>query len=214
MINKARDRKKRARLSLQNRDLLRNQLNLKADKEQKEEEEREVTEEEYPLKFFSQQQRKKKKEEEKKKYLFSIAEEDDPLQFVGKDEGAQDPLNFLEIKEEEEEEEGERKPKVLGNLALHDEEKLTKAIKDLELTEEVDQYRSDEEVESPLELKKKMQKMVKRMNTALRVRQRIAIENRTKEKLLERMHKKKSGIAIDQKKEENSNKIDPANNPK
>ena len=59
MNNRKRDKQRRQRLSLQNRDLVRNQLNLVIEKIKQEEEEREVTKEEDPLKYFSQQLRKK-----------------------------------------------------------------------------------------------------------------------------------------------------------
>ena len=80
MNNRKRDKNRRARLSLQNKDLVRNQLNIVMENMGIKQEE-EVTEEEDPLKFFSQQQRKKEKEEERKKYLLPIEEEDDPLKF-------------------------------------------------------------------------------------------------------------------------------------
>ena len=66
MNNKKRDKQKRQRLSLQNQNLVRNQLNLLVEKYKKEEE-AEVTQEEDPLKFFSQQLRKKKKRRRKTK---------------------------------------------------------------------------------------------------------------------------------------------------
>ena len=68
MSNRTRDKNKRARLSLQNRDIFKAQINKIIDNMGlKKENEPEVTQEEDPLKFFSQEQRKKEKEEEKKK---------------------------------------------------------------------------------------------------------------------------------------------------
>ena len=63
MKNKLRDKQKRQRLSLQNRDLVRNQLNFVIDKIK--EEDKEVTEEEDYLGNF-------RKEKEKEKYLLAI----------------------------------------------------------------------------------------------------------------------------------------------
>ena len=97
MNNRKRDKNRRARLSLQNKDLVRNQLDLVIQNMGLKAEEPEVTEEEDPLKFFSQQQRKKEKEEEAKKYLHPIAEEDDPLKYFDKKEESeieQDPLKL------------------------------------------------------------------------------------------------------------------------
>ena len=73
------EKNRRTRLSLQNRDLARNQLNIAIDKVKKDK--TDATKEEDPFKSFSQKQRKKEKEEEEKKYLQKIAEEDGYLKY-------------------------------------------------------------------------------------------------------------------------------------
>ena len=137
MNNKRRDKQKRQRLSLQNQNLVRNQLNLVIENLKKEEEQ-EVTKEEDPLKYFSQQLRKQEKEKEREKYLKTIKEEEDPLKFFenneNKEEKELDPLKFVKKNEELNETD---EPKVLGNLALHDEEKLAEAIKNNDIPEEI-----------------------------------------------------------------------------
>ena len=161
---KKRDKEKRKRMSLQNQDIMRNNLNLVVENSKKEEE-KEVTEEEDPLKFFSQQERKKKKEEEAKKYLLPITEEEDPLKFFdqqNKAEEAQDPLKFLK---NEQVDQGE---KVL-NLEKHDEEKLAEAIKNNELPEEIVVNKKTNEAKEPHGEKAKQQKLAKRMKTAQRL---------------------------------------------
>ena len=133
MSNRLRDKNKRARLSLQNRDIFKAQINKIIDNMGlKKENEPEVTQEEDPLKFFSQQQRKKEKEEEKKKYLLPINEEDDPLKYFEnkKDEEKElDPIKFV-------------KRESIGdsiglNLPLHDEEKLANALENNDIPEEI-----------------------------------------------------------------------------
>ena len=158
MNNKKRDKNRRARLSLQNRDLVRNQLNLVIENMGMKEEEQEVTEEEDPLKFFSQQQRKKEKEEEAKKYLLPIAEEEGDI------------------------------PKVLGNLALHDEEKLSEAIKNNDLPEEIVIKKKKNEKSTSADKEKRLKK---KLNTALRFSQRVDLLKRFNEKLLNRVKNEK-----------------------
>ena len=161
---KKRDKEKRKRMSLQNQDLIRNNLNLVIEKN-KDEEEKEVTEEEDPIKFFSQQQKKKKKEEEAKKYLLPITEEEDPLKYFdqqNKAEEAQDPLKFLK---NEQVEKGEN----VLNLEKHDEQKLAEAIKNNELPEEIVVNKKENETKEPHSQKAKEQKMAKRMKTAVRL---------------------------------------------
>ncbi len=194
MNNRRRDKYKRQRLSLQNRDLVRNQLNLVMENMGiKPEDEPEVTEEEDPLKFFSQQERKRKKEEEAKKYLLPITEEEDPLKFFEQqketEEKEQDPLKFVKKSDEE-------KPadqKVLGNLALHDEKKLAEAIKNNDIPEEI--VIKKKEHSNSQEKKNKEQKMVKRMKTALRFSQREALVTRAKDKLLKRLQESSNAKA-------------------
>ena len=182
MNNKKRDKQKRQRLSLQNQNLVRNQLNLLVEKYKKEEEE-EVTQEEDPLKFFSQQLRKKKKEEERQKYLKEIKEEDDPLKFFehneNKEETELDPLNFVKKSEELNETD---EPKVLGNLALHDEEKLAEAIKNNDIPEEIIVKKKENQNEGD-----KQKKMQKRMKTALRLSSIGGLSRRLNDKLLQRV---------------------------
>ena len=186
MNNKKRDKNRRARLSLQNRDLVRNQLNLVIENMGMKEEEQEVTEEEDPLKFFSQQQRKKEKEEEAKKYLLPIAEEEDPLKYFDKkekEEAEQDPLKFVKNNEEE----GDI-PKVLGNLALHDEKKLSEAIKNNDLPEEIVIKKKKNEKSTSADKEKRLKK---KLNTALRFSQRVDLLKRFNEKLLNRVKNEK-----------------------
>ena len=182
MNNKKRDKQKRQRLSLQNQNLVRNQLNLLVEKYKKEEEE-EVTQEEDPLKFFSQQLRKKKKEEERQKYLKEIKEEDDPLKFFehneNKEETELDPLKFVKKSEELNETD---EPKVLGNLALHDEEKLAEAIKNNDIPEEIIVKKKENQNEGD-----KQKKMQKRMKTALRLSSIGGLSRRLNDKLLQRV---------------------------
>ena len=182
MNNKRRDKQKRQRLSLQNQNLVRNQLNLLVEKYKKEEE-AEVTQEEDPLKFFSQQLKKKKKEEERQKYLKEIKEEDDPLKFFehneNKEETELDPLNFVKKSEELNETD---EPKVLGNLALHDEEKLAEAIKNNDIPEEIIVKKKENQNEGD-----KQKKMQKRMKTALRLSSIGGLSRRLNDKLLQRV---------------------------
>lgn len=194
MNNRRRDKYKRQRLSLQNRDLVRNQLNLVMENMGiKPEDEPEVTEEEDPLKFFSQQERKRKKEEEAKKYLLPITEEEDPLKFFEQQkenaEKEQDPLKFVK----ESDEQNPDKQKVLGNLALHDEKKLAEAIKNNDIPEEI--VIKKKEHSNSQEKKNKEQKMVKRMKTALRFSQREALVTRAKDKLLKRLQESRNSKA-------------------
>ena len=185
MSNKIRDKQKRQRLSLQNQNLVRNQLNLVIENIKKEEE-AEVTKEEDPLKYFSQQLRKKEKEKERLKYLKTIKEEDDPLKYFenneNKEEEELDPLKF--VKENEEALNDNDEPKVLGNLALHDEEKLAEAIKNNDIPEEII-INKKEEKENAVEEKQK--KMHKRMKTALKLSSEGGLAKRLNDKLLQRL---------------------------
>ena len=184
MNNRKRDKNKRARLSLQNRDLVRNQLNLAIMNMGIKQEEEEVKEEDDPLKFFSQQQRKKEKEEEAKKYLHPIAEEDDPLKFFDKNDNEEkelDPFKYLKKENEEE------SPKVLGNLAKHDEKKLAEAIINNDMPEEITVQKKKERANSS-DRKKKMEK---RLKTALRLSQ-ANVVRRVNEKLLNRVKNTKN----------------------
>jgi len=190
MSNRRRDKNKRARLSLQNRDLVRNQLNLVIENMGLKEEEPEVTEEEDPLKFFSQQQRKKEKEEEAKKYLHPIAEEDDPLKFFEKkdnEEKEEDPLKFL--KKEENVEDGS---KILENLAAHDEQKLAEAINKNDIPEEIIVQKKGN---GPITSEDKEKKMAKKLRTALRLSQKVNIVKRLNEKLLNRVKNSNKNVA-------------------
>ena len=183
---KKRDKEKRKRMSLQNQDLLRNNLNLVLENNKKEEEE--VTQEEDPLKFFSQQEKKKKKEEEAKKYLLPITEEEDPLKFFdqqNKTEEAQDPLKFLK---NEQVGQGEN----ILNLEKHDEEKLAEAIKNNELPEEVVVKKKEREDKEPHEEKAKAQKLVKRMKTAQRLSLKGFYKERDIDEVLKRVQNSKN----------------------
>ena len=217
---KLRDKEKRKRMSLQNQDLLRNNLNLVLENNKKEEEE--VTQEEDPLKFFSQQEKKKKKEEEAKKYLLPITEEEDPLKFFdqqNKTEEAQDPLKFLK---NEQVGQGEN----ILNLEKHDEEKLAEAIKNNELPEEVVVKKKEREDKEPHEEKAKAQKLVKRMKTAQRLSLKGFYKERDIDEVLKRVQNAKNTgnaqDAIDNMKEKaaagntllgSEEQVDPAKNP-
>ena len=218
---KKRDKEKRKRMSLQNQDLIRNNLNLVIDKN-KDEEEKEVTEEEDPIKFFSQQQKKKKKEEEAKKYLLPITEEEDPLKYFdqqNKAEEAQDPLKFLK---NEQVEKGEN----VLNLEKHDEQKLAEAIKNNELPEEIVVNKKENETKEPHSQKAKEQKMAKRMKTAVRLSLKGFYQERDLEEVLRRVQNSKNTgnaqEAIDNMKEKattgntllgSEEQVDPAKNP-
>ena len=179
MNNRNRDKKRRARLSLQNRDLVRNQLNLVIENMGLKQEE-EVTEEEDPLKFFSQQQRKKEKEEEAKKYLHQIDEEDDPLKFFDKKDNEEhelDPLKFLKKNKDEEENE-----ELVENVDSYNEEKMAEAIRNEDIPDIVVLNKKKEE--TPQEKEKRLEK---RLKTALRLSQKMNIVRRFNEKLLNRV---------------------------
>ena len=217
---KLRDKEKRKRMSLQNQDLLRNNLNLVIENNKKEEEE--VTQEEDPLKFFSQQEKKKKKEEEAKKYLLPITEEEDPLKFFdqqNKTEEAQDPLKFLK---NEQVDQGEN----ILNLEKHDEEKLAEAIKNNELPEEVVVKKKENEAKEPHAEKTKAQKMARRMKTAQRLSLKGFYKERDIDEVLKRVQNSKNTgnaqDAIDNMKEKaaagntllgSEEQVDPAKNP-
>ena len=219
---KKRDKERRKRMSLQNQDLIRNNLNLVIEKN-KDEEEKEVTEEEDPIKFFSQQQKKKKKEEEAKKYLLPITEEEDPLKYFdqqNKAEEAQDPLKFLKNEQVEE------KGKNVLNLEKHDEQKLAEAIKNNELPEEIVVNKKENETKEPHSQKAKEQKMAKRMKTAVRLSLKGFYQERDLEEVLRRVqNSKNTGNAqevIDNMKEKattgntllgSEEQVDPAKNP-
>ncbi len=193
------DNNRRARLSLQNRELVRNQLNRAIEIFKKDE--AEVTEEEDPLKFFSQQQRKKEKEEEAKKYLQKIDEEDDPLKFFeNKTEEAkeQDPLKYLK----EENVNNPDDPKVLGNLALHDEKKLEEALKNNDIPEEIIIKKENSE---SINASEKQKKMEKRLNTAMRFSQRKIAAIKFNARLLGRIKNKNVANIEGSLKAENEN---------
>ena len=223
MNNRKRDKNKRARLSLQNKDLLRNQLKLEERNKDNKDNEIEDTGEEDTLAMFRKEQRAKEKEEERQKYLLPIAEEDDPLNFFKnqekeeKEEKEQDPLKFIK---QEELEEGA--PKVLGNLAKHDEKKLAEAIINNDIAEEIIVNKKEKNDSENKENKE--QKMVRRMKTAMRFSQRIDFDGRSKDSLMKRMQEKKPvnpEITAKQTGNEQSGntlltadeQVDPANNP-
>ena len=215
---KIRDKEKRKRMSLQNQDLLRNNLNLVIENNKKEEE-KEVTEEEDPLKFFNQQERKKK-------YLLPISEEEDPLKFFdqqNKTEEAQDPLKFL--KNEQVEVEVDQGENIL-NLEKHDEEKLAEAIKNNELPEIVVVNKKENEAKEPHAEKAKAQKMARRMKTAQRLSLKGFYKERDIDEVLKRVQNAKNTgnaqDAIDNMKEKaaagntllgSEEQVDPAKNP-
>ena len=215
---KIREKEKRKRMSLQNQDLLRNNLNLVIENNKKEEE-KEVTEEEDPLKFFNQQERKKK-------YLLPISEEEDPLKFFdqqNKTEEAQDPLKFL--KNEQVEVEVDQGENIL-NLEKHDEEKLAEAIKNNELPEIVVVNKKENEAKEPHAEKAKAQKMARRMKTAQRLSLKGFYKERDIDEVLKRVQNAKNTgnaqDAIDNMKEKaaggntllgSEEQVDPAKNP-
>lgn len=215
---KIRDKEKRKRMSLQNQDLLRNNLNLVIENNKKEEE-KEVTEEEDPLKFFDQQERKKK-------YLLPISEEEDPLKFFdqqNKTEEAQDPLKFL--KNEQVEVEVDQGENIL-NLEKHDEEKLAEAIKNNELPEIVVVNKKENEAKEPHAEKAKAQKMARRMKTAQRLSLKGFYKERDIDEVLKRVQNSQNTgnaqEAIDNMKEKaaggntllgSEEQVDPAKNP-
>ena len=219
MNNRKRDKNKRARLSLQNKDLLRNQLKLDAHNKDNKDNEPEDTGEENTLAIFRKEQKEKEKEEERKKYLLPITEEDDPLNFFknqDNEEKEQDPLKFIK-----QEELAEGAPKVLGNLAKHDEEKLAEAILKNDIPEEVIVNKKERSDSGDKEKRKK--KMDRRMKTALRFSQRPNIAGKATEKLMQRLQEKKPvnpEINVKQTGNEQSGntllsadeQIDPANN--
>ena len=193
------DKNRRARLSLQNRDLVRNQLNIAIENFKKDE--AEVTEEEDPLKFFSQQQRKKEKEEEAKKYLQKIDEEDDPLKFfenITEEAKEQDPLKYLK----EENVNNPDDPKVLGNLALHDEKKLEEALKNNDIPEEIIIKKENSE---SINASEKQKKMEKRLYTAMRFSQRKIAAIKFNARLLGRIKNKNVANIEGSLKAENEN---------
>ena len=218
---KNRDKERRKRMSLQNQDLIRNNLNLVIEKNN-DEEEKEVTQEEDPLKFFSQQEKKRKKEEEAKKYLLPITEEEDPLKFFdqqNKTEEAQDPLKFLK---NEQVEQGDN----VLNLEKHDEAKLAEAIKNNELPEEIVIKKKENEAKGPHEQKAKEQKLQKRMKTAVRLSLKGMYQERDLEEVLRRVQNSKNTgnaqEAIDNMKGKattgnsllgSEEQVDPAKNP-
>ena len=215
---KKRDKEKRKRMSLQNQDIMRNNLNLVVENSKKEEE-KEVTEEEDPLKFFNQQERKKK-------YLLPISEEEDPLKFFdqqNKTEEAQDPLKFL--KNEQVEVEVDQGENIL-NLEKHDEEKLAEAIKNNELPEIVVVNKKENEAKEPHAEKAKAQKMARRMKTAQRLSLKGFYKERDIDEVLKRVQNAKNTgnaqDAIDNMKEKaaggntllgSEEQVDPAKNP-
>ena len=193
MSNKIRDKIKRQRMSVQNKDLIR-KLDLAIDDLQIKEEEPEVTQEEDPIKYFSQQQRKKEKEleNEKKKLLMPINEEvEDPLQYFEKKENEnkeQDPMQFLKnIADENIENIENTEPKILGELYKHDEEKLAERIKKGDLPDEIV---IKKEIK-PLSEEIKEKKMYKRMQTSLMFSQRVVLVARAKDKLIKRLQESK-----------------------
>ena len=207
MNNRKRDKQKRQRLSLQNRDLVRNQLNLVIENIKQEEEEREVTKEEDPLKYFSQQLRKKekeeerkRKEEERKKYLHPIKEEEDPLKFFehnteNKDETELDPLKYVK-KSQEINADINQKPKVLGELALHDEEKLAEKLAEAIKNNEPEEPEEPEQPEQPEEIivnkhedersnsEEKKKRFKTKLVTALRLSSQRGLRKRLNDQLL------------------------------
>ena len=186
MNNRKRDKQKRQRLSLQNRDLVRNQLNLVIENKKKEEEEEmEVTEEEDHLKNFRDQEERKRKEEERKKYLHPIDEVEDPLKFFehNKDETEFDPLKYVK-KIEEINPDINQEPKVLLELPLHDEEKLAEAIRNNDIPEEII-VNKPKHVRSNSEEEKR--KFIIKMKTALRLSSLRGFRKRLNDKLLQRV---------------------------
>ena len=217
MSNRTRDKNKRARLSLQNRDIFKAQINKIIDNMGlKKENEPEVTKEEDPLKFFSQEQRKKEKEEEKKKYLLPINEEDDPLKYFEnkKDEEKElDPIKFV-------------KRESIGdsiglNLPLHDEKKLANALEKNDIPEEIIVKKKEKKEEG----KTHEQKMAKRMKTAIRLSERASLVMKANDKLLQRLQESIKGVAAENAVKPTGNEaggntlltadvqVDPAKNP-
>ena len=218
MSNRLKDKNRRARMSLQNRELFKNQMNKIIDNMGLKKNEPEVTEEEDPLKFFSQQQRKKEKEEERKKYLLPISEEDDPLKYFenkNDEEKELDPLKFVK-----KESVGEA---IDFNLAKHDEEKLATALENNDIPEEVI-VNKKEEKEGEKKINKE-QLLARRMKTALRLSQRSSFEVKPNTKLLQRIQESIKAVTSDNIVKPTGNEaggntllgaeaqIDPAKNP-
>ena len=158
---KKRDKERRKRMSLQNQDLIRNNLNLVIENN-KNEEEKEVTEEEDPIKFFEQQERKKK---QKNIYYQTVKKKIHLIYFdqENKAEEAQDLLKFLKNEQVEEQREN------VLNLEKHDEKKLAETIKNNQLPKEIVVNKKENETKGPHSQKAKEQKMAKRMKTAVRL---------------------------------------------
>jgi hypothetical protein len=218
MSNRLKDKNRRARMSLQNRELFKNQMNKIIDNMGLKKNEPEVTEEEDPLKFFSQQQRKKEKEEERKKYLLPISEEDDPLKYFenkNDEEKELDPLKFVK-----KESVGEA---IDFNLAKHDEEKLATALENNDIPEEVI-VNKKEEKEGEKKVNKE-QLLARRMKTALRLSQRSSFEVKPNTKLLQRIQESIKAVTSDNIVKPTGNEaggntllgpeaqVDPAKNP-
>ena len=96
-----------------------------------------------------------------------------------KEETELDPLKFVKKSEELNETD---EPKVLGNLALHDEEKLAEAIKNNDIPEEIIVKKKENQNEGD-----KQKKMQKRMKTALRLSSIGGLSRRLNDKLLQRV---------------------------
>ena len=189
----------RQRLSLQNQNLSKNKLKeVLDDDDNKKEEKKEITEEEEDedvLKNFSQQEKKRKKEEEAKKYLKPILEEDDPLNYFDKKKSKEaedkDPLLFLK---ESEEIYIDDLPKTKGILISEEisEKTLSEKIRNDEIPDEIVIEKKNESSQLTHEERKK--KMEKRFNTSLRLSQRKGLEQRAKDKLMQRIQNYKNTV--------------------
>ena len=160
---------KRKRFSLQNKNLVKSQLN----KIEEEKDEKEKTNEE--------EKNEQNNNPKINKYLNPIEEEVDPLKYFdenNKEETGQDPLKFLKRNYDL-----FYKDEILGHLALEDEDKMKKAIMDGDLPEELEINR--DVVKRDNEEKKR--KIVQRGNTSLILSQRRALMGKAKENILKRM---------------------------
>ena len=185
----------RQRLSLQN-SLHKSKLNEELDdNDNKNEEVKEVAEEEDVLKNFSQQQRKKEKEEEAKKYLKPIIEEEDPLNYFEKKKAKEaedeDPLFFIK---ESEERPIDDLPKTMGIMISEEitEKTLAEKIKNDDIPDIILPGKSRSNQQYTHEERKK--KMEKRFKTSLRLTQRKGMEQRAKDKLMQRLQNYKNMV--------------------
>ena len=207
----SKQRNLRQRLSLQNQNLQKNKLKEVLENDDNDnEEEKEVVEEEDVLKNFSEQQRKKEKEEEAKKYLKPIKEEEDPLKYFDKKKSKEaedeDPLFFIK---ESEERPSDDLPKTMGIMISEPmtEKTLIEKLNNDDFPDILLPSKNRSNLYTHEERKKKMEK---RFKTSLRLTQRKGMEQRAKDKLMQRVQNYKNminaGDAIKNKEKPNEKK--------